>query len=415
MSVIALVSEHASPAAVLGGVDAGGQNVYVACLSAALARRGHQVTVYTRRDDRDAPRRFRMDANSGCSFEVVHIDAGPATPIDKDELLPHMDEFADALAVHLDAASFDLVHSHFWMSGRAAMAAVRPVDLPLVHTFHALGTVKRRHQGIHDHSPPTRGRVERQLLVDADRIVATCGDEVRELLDMGGDRSSIDVVPCGYDNRVFRPEGNVAPRGARHRIVAVSRMVPRKGLMEVVQAVSQIDDLELVIAGGPPLAQLDGDPQYHQLMELACGLGVADRVSCIGGVDQGTIAALDRSADLFVSVPWYEPFGIAPVEAMACGTPVVASAVGGLLDTVVDGATGVHVEPRDVDALARAVRGLLHDDETRSRLGARAAWRARREYAWDVVARRMDAVYTDVLAGRNARRPMSTQQSEMWG
>lgn len=403
MSVIALVSEHASPSAVIGGTDAGGQNVYVACLASALARRGHRVTVYTRRDDPYIDDRLRMVVGAGCSYDVVHLGAGPAMPIDKDDLFPHMGQFTDELALHLGRRPPDVVHSHFWMSGMASVAAAQSVDAPVVHTFHALGTVKRRHQGRDDRSPRSRLSVERDLLIETDRIVATCGDEVRELLDMGGDRSTIDVVPCGYDSRVFRPDGPTAPRANRPRLVAVSRMVARKGLAEVVTALSLVPDVELVIAGGPPAALLDDDPQYGQLMDLADELGVADRIDCVGGVDQAAIAALDRSADVFVAVPWYEPFGIAPVEAMACGTPVIGSAVGGLLDTVVHGSTGLHVPPRDPDALAAALRRLLDDDGLRHRLGARASWRSRREYSWDVIARRMESVYADVAVRRHSR------------
>jgi D-inositol-3-phosphate glycosyltransferase len=187
--------------------------------------------------------------------------------------------------------------------------------------------------------------------------------------------------------------------------VAVGRMVPRKGLVDVVQALSLLDDAELVIAGGPPLSRLHDDHHYRHLMTVAEQLRVADRVQCVGSVEPATIAALDASADVFVTAPWYEPFGIAAVEAMACGTPVVASAVGGLLDTIVDGSTGVHVPPRDPEVLAATVRHLLSDSVTRHRLGERAAWRVRRRYAWDVLARRMDDVYADVIQ-RRQRRPL---------
>lgn len=421
--MIALVSEHASPAATLGGTDAGGQNVYVACLSASLARRGHRVTVYTRRDDPCTPERRQIVASGNATYDVVQIDAGPAAAIDKDHLLPHMGEFAGALHAHLARYTPDVVHSHFWMSGTASVAAARSLGVPVVHTFHALGTVKRRHQGDADHSPACRLQAERDLLVETDRIVATCDDEVRELLDMGAHPCRIVVVPCGYDSRVFQPDGPVAQRTARPRLVAVSRMVPRKGLDDIVKALSSVPEAELVIAGGPPASRLADDPEHQQLMARAESARVADRVRCLGGTDQAAIAALDRSADVFVAVPRYEPFGIAPVEAMACGTPVVASAVGGLLDTVVHGVTGLHVPPRDPDALAAALRTLLGDSARRERLGSRASWRARKEFAWDVVARRMEDIYDEMITTPRHDRSASVEAGsglvpahrERWG
>jgi D-inositol-3-phosphate glycosyltransferase len=174
---IALVSEHASPLAAIGGVDAGGQNVHVAELAAGLARLGHSVAVYTRRDDSDLPERLTTSAG----YEVVHVPAGPAEQVSKDELWPYMGSFADRLTEMLTFQKPDVVHAHFWMSAWAAAAAARRLNLPLVVTFHALGTVKRRYQGQEDTSPLNRIRVEAAVAAEADSIVATCADEVTEL------------------------------------------------------------------------------------------------------------------------------------------------------------------------------------------------------------------------------------------
>ena len=211
---IAMVSEHASPLAVLGGADAGGQNVHVAALSAALARLGAEVVVHTRRDHPDlAPR-----VATAPGVTVEHVDAGPAEPIPKDDLLPHMDEFADRLRGLFRDDPPDVVHGHFWMSGRAALAAARPLGIPVVQTFHALGVVKRRHQGARDTSPPTRLRGEATVAREADRIVATCSDEVFELVRMGADLRRVTVVPCGVDLELFRPDG---PWRRGHRSASV--------------------------------------------------------------------------------------------------------------------------------------------------------------------------------------------------
>ena len=380
---VAMVSEHASPLAALGGADAGGQNVHVAALSTALARRGVEVVVHTRRDDPGLPRVVEVAPR----VTVEHVDAGPAAPVPKDELLPFMDEFAMRLRRAWRREPPDLVHAHFWMSGRAALAASAPLGVPVVQTFHALGVVKRRHQGAKDPSPPSRLREEQAIARRADRIVATCSDEVFELTRLGADRHRISVVPCGVDLGRFRPDGPAEPRDRRrHRLLVVSRMVERKGIGNAIAALAELPGAELVVAGGPPAERLAGHPEAHRLRRLARRLGVADRVSFRGGLDPAGLPPLYRSADVVVCVPWYEPFGIVPLEAMACGVPVVASAVGGLVDSVVDGVTGVHVPPRRPDRLAAALAALLADPARLAALGRAGARRARRRYSWDRIA-----------------------------
>jgi D-inositol-3-phosphate glycosyltransferase len=392
---VAMVSEHASPLATLGGADAGGQNVHVAALSAALGRRGTEVVVHTRRDDPALPDRVA----AGPGVTVEHVDAGPPRPIPKDELLPHMDQFAARLWRSWRADPPDVVHAHFWMSGRAALAACRPLGLPLVQTFHALGVVKRRHQGAKDTSPPSRVREEATLAAEADRIVATCSDEVFELVRMGADLRRVAVAPCGVDLGLFRPDGPAEPRPAgRHRLLVVSRLVERKGIGNAITALAGVPEAELVVAGGPPADRLDGDPEARRLAGLAERLGVADRVDLRGQVARCDLPALYRSADLVVCVPWYEPFGIVPLEAMACGVPVVASAVGGLVDSVVDGVTGALVPPRRPDRLRPVLSALLADGARRAALGAAGARRARRRYGWDRIAGSTLEVYAGVAA-----------------
>jgi len=396
---VAMVSEHASPLAMLGGADAGGQNVHVAALAAALARRGTEVVVHTRRDDPALP--DRVAAAPGVTVE--HVDAGPPHPIPKDQLLPHMNEFAARLRRSWRVDPPDVVHAHFWMSGRAALAACRPLGLPLVQTFHALGVVKRRHQGAKDTSPPSRIREEAMLVKEADRIVATCSEEVFELVRMGADLRRIAVAPCGVDLGLFRPDGPAEPRPAgRHRMLVVSRLVERKGIGNAITALAGVPEAELVVAGGPPADRLDGDREARRLAGLATRLGVADRVQLRGRVGQRDLPALYRSADLVVCVPWYEPFGIVPLEAMACGAPVVASAVGGLVDSVVDGVTGVHVAPRRPDLLGPVLSALLADKAMRAALGAAGARRARRRYGWDRIAGSILEVYAGVTAAATA-------------
>src|SRR4051794_10126663 len=377
----ALVSEHASPLAVLGGVDAGGQNVHVAALARALARRGAEVIVHTRRDDPSLPRRVPL-----CDGVTVdHVDAGPPKSVPKDELLPHMGAFARELERCWRDDRPDLVHSHFWMSGLAALEAARAFEIPVVHTFHALGIVKRRYQGDADTSPPRRVELEREIVARCDRIVATCTDEAFELMRIGADRSKVHVVPCGVDLDHFQPRGPAEARTRPHRIAYVGRLVSRKGIGNVISALEHVPDCELVIAGGPPIAELAGDPEAARLRALAERHDVTDRVLLRGRVGREELPALLRSADALVTVPWYEPFGITPLEAMACGVPVVASAVGGLIDTVVDGVTGRHVPPRDPRRLAEVLREMLSDPDTLAEQGKAGARRTRQLYDWDRV------------------------------
>ncbi|WP_028047991.1 glycosyltransferase [Cellulomonas sp. URHE0023] len=394
---IAMVSEHASPLATLGGVDAGGQNVHVAALSTALALRGHEVDVYTRRDDPDLPECVELAPG----VTVVHVPAGPAREIAKDDLLPYMGVFGDVLAQWWSAnRPPDVAHAHFWMSGLAGLQAAAVTGVPLAQTFHALGSVKRRHQGAHDTSPPGRIPAEASIGRRVDVVVATCSDEVTELVRLGVPEQRIRVVPCGVDVERFRPgcTGVVEPpRRATYRLLCVGRLVERKGIETVVHALADLPDTELVVAGGPAADLLDADDEARRLRAIARQEGVDDRVHLVGRVDHDDLPALVDSADAVVATPWYEPFGIVPVEAAACGVPVVGSAVGGLVDTVQDGRTGVLVPPRDPAALAAALRGLLDHPERRAALGAAARRRAVARYGWDRIAAQTELIYRTVV------------------
>ncbi|MCG7528986.1 glycosyltransferase [Streptomyces sp. OfavH-34-F] len=400
---IALVSEHASPLAELGGPDAGGQNVYVAQLAGHLARRGHDVTVYTRRDRPDTPTLVRTETG----VKVVHVPAGPPAAVPKDDLLAWMPDFGAYLARLWRLSRPDVVHAHFWMSGMAALIGAREAAVPVVQTYHALGTVKKRHQGGDDTSPPERIGTETRIGREAHRIIATCADELNELTAMGVPRSRISVVPCGVDTAHFAPVPPAArPPGSPHRLLAVGRLVPRKGFDRAVMALADIPDAELLIAGGPDAPLLFADPEAERLRKIAAEYGVADRVRLLGCVPQDLMPRLMSSADLLLSLPRYEPFGIVPIEAMACGTPVVATAVGGQLDTVVDGVTGVLVPPTDEDGhdLAATVRGLLDDPARRARYGAAGRTHALARFTWDEVTDGVCRVYAELV-----RTPQPTE------
>ncbi len=391
---IALVSEHASPLATLGGVDAGGQNVHVAALALGLAKLGNGVTVYTRRDDPHLATRVVL----GPGVVVEHVGAGPARVIPKDAIYPHVGAFAAPRrrAWLLDRP--DVVHAHFWMSGLAAILAAKPLGIPVVQTFHALGVEKKRHQGSADTSPDARLAEEARIVREADRVVATASAEIFELLRMGANPRTLKIVPCGVDLDRFTPDGPQEERRAdRMRIVTLSRLVPRKGIGDMVEALVGVPDAELVIAGGGEAPDLISDPEAQRLSALARSLGVADRVYLRGRVERSDIPALLRSADVVVCTPWYEPFGIVPLEAMACGVPVVVSSVGGLVDTVVDGMTGLHVPAQSPRQLAHALRSLADEPERRKMLGRLGVERVRARYSWSRIAAETLDVYRGLV------------------
>ncbi|WP_165362632.1 glycosyltransferase, partial [Promicromonospora panici] len=419
---IGMISEHASPLATLGAADAGGQNVHVAALAQRLAADGHTVDVYTRRDDPALPERVPLTDG----VDVVHVDAGPPRHLPKDELLRWMHPFGDDLAARFTDPGMrpDVLHAHFWMSGLAALRATRRLDhefnsdpdheptVPVVQTFHALGSVKRRYQGAADTSPTARLALEKTLCREVDLVVATCDDEVRELRRMGAASDQVRVVPCGVDLGVFTPATGRARRADGDgplRVLSLGRLVERKDVAAVIEALARIagqgPPVELLVAGGPPRAELDQDPEVRRLRGLAGRAGVADRVRFLGAVAHDDVPGLLRSVDVVACTPWYEPFGIVPLEAAACGVPVIASAVGGMLDTVVHERTGLLVPPRDPAAVADALLRLT-DSRFRLRLGAAARVRAERRYGWAAVARRTAEAYADVVSTSSARPPL---------
>jgi glycosyltransferase involved in cell wall biosynthesis len=310
-----------------------------------------------------------------------------------------MGKFASWMAEDWRDFSPDVAHAHFWMSGLATVTAARRCDVPTVLTYHALGTVKRRYQGADDTSPPHRIGYERELGRVVDRVIVQCQDELRELVSLGVPRQRATLVPSGVNIDRFRKDGPVAAKDTdRPRILSVGRLVQRKGFEDLIQALPEVPHAELVIVGGPSPAALDQDPYARQLLRIAEQCRVEDRVLLVGAVPAEEMPAWYRSADVVAATPWYEPFGLTPLEAMACGVPVVATAVGGLVDTVFDGVTGDLVRARDPRGLGQALRRLLGDEGRRLSYSAAAVDRAVHAYAWPQIATRMSAVYASVAS-----------------
>ncbi len=400
---VALISDHASPLATLGGVDAGGQNVYVAQLAKRLAAAGVQVDVFTRRT---CTSQAEIVPYEGA--RVVHVPAGPPCHVPKEQLLPYMDTFTDWVdAFAAREGTYNLFHANFFLSGLVAADLKVRTGTPFVVTFHALGKVRRLHQGAADAFPDERMSIEARLVREADALIAECPQDVDDLTNLyGADTSQVHLIPCGFDPAEFEP---LAKEEARARLelpalpqdapllLQLGRMVPRKGVETVVRALAQVEKAHLLVVGGE---SVEPDPiktpEIGRLQEVAKEVGVAARVHFLGQKPRGDLKDLYAAADVFVTTPWYEPFGITPLEAMACARPVVGSNVGGVKYSVVDGETGLLVPPKDPDALAQALNLLLTNPKRAEAMGCRGRARVLRDFTWEQVAETMRRVYEEV-------------------
>jgi len=405
---IALISEHASPLATLGSVDAGGQNLYVLNVAKCLAKRGHRVDVLTRRDAPSLP--AAVDVRPGVS--VVNLDAGPASFVPKEQLLRHMPSFLEAARELMQhSVAYDVVHANFFMSGLVGLRLKEIFGVPLVMTFHALGLVRREHQGPNDGFPPIRIDIERCIVRNADRLVAECPQDEADLVRLyGADPATISTIPCGVDLDEFAPvaraDARRALRLADHEfvILQLGRMVPRKGVDNVVRALAQLPrELKarlLVVGGESPTPDPARTPEIARLQALAHELGVADRITFTGARRREELPACYGAADVFVTTPWYEPFGITPLEAMASGVPVIGSAVGGIQYSVVDGITGFLVPPRDPSALADRLRQLQANPWLAQGMGRAGVRRVRALFTWERVTADLVDVYESLAERR---------------
>lgn len=412
---IAMLSEHASPLALLGGADAGGQNIYVAHMADCLVRAGHRVDVFTRRDSREPPAVVRVKPG----LRVLHIPAGRPAFVPKERLLPYMPQFYEACArICADRVRYDVVHANFFMSGWVAMQLKRRLGLPFAVTFHALGLVRREHQRQADGFPPQRIDIERQIVREADCLIAECPQDELDLVRLyGAPPQRLAMVPCGYDPSEFGPMDRAQARAglglAKHEFVLLQlgRLVPRKGIDNVVRALKQLPPRVparlLVVGGESDEPDERATPEIGRLRAIAHELGVTAQVQFVGRRQRHELRRYYAACDVFVTTPWYEPFGITPLEAMACAAPVVGSAVGGIQYTVLHGVTGQLVPPHDPRALARCLTEL-HDNPTLARaMGLAGLERVRSTFTWDRVAHRLAAVLQDVCAAREAQHASS--------
>jgi D-inositol-3-phosphate glycosyltransferase len=404
----AMISYHTCPLATLGGKDTGGMNVYVRDLARELGRRGIGVDVYTRSQDEHVPHVLH---DLGYGNRIVHVPAGPETPLPKDRLQDYLDPFVRGVLSFAETRDlhYDVIHAHYWLSGMAGLELRRRWGPPLIQMFHTLGEMKNRvARDADEHSPPERIEAERRLLREADRIVAATQAELAQFQWLYQvDTSRVVVIPPGVDTARFYPihpdeakEFVGIPAGNR-LILFVGRIEPLKGIDTLLEAMSLLEREHWMTSCTLCLAVVGGDPdvspgqmteEMKRLQDLREKLGLDQLVTFLGRRDQDTLPYYYSAAEAVVVPSHYESFGLVALEAMACGTPVVASETGGLVFLVRDGETGFHVPVGDAPALAEKIRILIRDGDLRARLGRQARAYAQR-FDWPIIADRIVELY----------------------
>ncbi len=405
---VAMLSIHTCPLAMLGGKKTGGMNVYVRDLSAELGRRGVAVDVFTRLQP--ACHDHLDKSMLGERARVIHLPTGPEELQDRTALNDHLPAFVAGLKDHAEREGirYDILHSHYWLSGQAALLLREHWGTPILQMFHTLGRMKNRvAQSPDERESPVRIQAEDRLVKQADVLVAaTPAERVQLMWLYDADLQKIVIIPPGVDPERFHP---IPPRQARQAIGApehdrmllfVGRIEALKGIDTLLRATAvlkeqlmcSLEDICLSIIGGEP----DGSPEMAHLEALREELGIGELVTFLGAKDQDTLQYYYSAATVVVVPSYYESFGMVALEAMACGTPVIAAEVGGLAYLVQDGVTGFHVPDRDPIELAERICLLLHNPALRDEMSEAAVQRAR-EYAWPGIADRIMALYERVL------------------
>jgi D-inositol-3-phosphate glycosyltransferase len=389
---VAVLSVHTCPLAALGGKETGGMNVYVRELARELARMRVTADVFTRSQNPSIPRVSLI----GDGVRVVHLPAGREAPMAREKVHNHLDEFVDGVEAFriAHAVDYDLIHGHYWLSGAVGLTLRERWGVPLVQMFHTLGRLKNdaTRNGA-EHEPDLRIAEETRIVGAADRIVAATVVERAHLVrHYGAAASRIAVIPCGVDTELFAPGDQGAARAVlrlddRPRLLYVGRLAPIKGLETLLDGMARLraagSRAQLCIVGGDADEPLDG--HEGELRARLSRLDLGDTVTFVGSQPQERLRAWYVAADATVLPSYYESFGMVALEAMACGSPVVASRVGGLQTTVRDGVTGVLVPDHDPAVLADTLERVLDDADLRWRLGREGVrWAA--QHRWPCVA-----------------------------
>ncbi|HEX9019272.1 MAG TPA: glycosyltransferase [Anaerolineaceae bacterium] len=418
---IAMISYHTCPLAVLGGKDTGGMNVYVRELTRYLGRAGVHVDVFTRSQDEHVPQILH---DLGYGNRVVHIPAGPEHPMPKKELAGYLPQFVEGIRrfAREKGIRYDLIHSHYWMSGIAAQALKAEWGVPVVHMFHTLGLMKNRvAQSKAEMEGEYRIQGEYQVLEMADRIIAATLAEKAQLHFLyHADQSKIAIIPPGVDTSRFYPipaeeaKAAIGVPAQDQMLLFVGRIEPLKGVDTLIRALARLrasgvgekfPHYVAVIGGDPDVRTRVMNSEMARLQALSHELGLQDLVLFLGKRSQDSLPYYYSAADVLIMPSHYESFGMVALEAMACGTPVVASQVGGLAFLVQDGVTGFVVPGGDDLALSERLEQLITQPGLRKRLGEQAAAYAK-GYAWEHITSRILEVYEETLA--KIMRPVGT-------
>jgi len=416
-----MLSVHACPLALMGGKKTGGMNVYVRDFCRALGEVGIAVDVYTRSQDDCQP---MIKRELGPEGRVIHIAAGPERPIPVSDIPPHLDEFAANVIrfAEQEGIRYDLIHSHYWLSGLVAEKLCQAWGpLPLVHMFHTLGHMKNEiADNESERAPQIRLEGEIRVAQIADRIIAATPAEKSQLVRyLHADPAKISIVPPGVDLHRFHPINRVEAKArlnipcGEHTILFAGRIEPLKGIDTLLQAMSilqerhpaAVEHCDVAIIGGNPWADTL-DAEMARLQALRVELGIHDMVTFLGAKDQEILPSYYAVADMVVMPSHYESFGMVALEAMAMGTPVIASEVGGLAHLIQHSINGFHVPSRDPEALAERILQLLQAPALRKQLGHNA-WVYAQQYGWEKIVQCMLKVYDGLLpAARMAREVM---------
>ena len=395
MRRLAVLSMHTSPLTQPGADDSGGMNVYVRELVSALAQAGVDCTVFTRTWREGLASEVAVEPG----FRVVHIDSGPFD-LAKEALPDVVDVFADGVAARLDKEPADLIHANYWLSGIAGHRLKHELDIPLVSTFHTLARVKAIGG---DPEPKRRERAEAEVIGCSDAICVSGTEEEGQVRRLYGDPPGrLEIVAPGVEHAFFSPGDRKGARRAlgldpdRKVLLFVGRIQPLKGLDVAVRALAHIDQAMLLVVGGA--SGVEGDSEVGRIRALIQELGVGHRVRFVPPQPHHLLSSYYRAADVCLVPSRSESFGLVALEAAACGTPVVAAAVGGLRTIVDHGCTGFLVEGRDPAVYAAYVRELLANDPLAWEMGVNASERAR-GYTWSLAAARLRRLYADLTVG----------------
>jgi D-inositol-3-phosphate glycosyltransferase len=410
---IALISEHGDPAAEIGKDAAGGQNVYVRQVGEALAKLGWQVDMFTRKS---SPYDATIVQHTPYC-RTIRLTAGPEAYIPRDELFQYMPEFVEAFRKfqQKEGTNYPLAHTNYWMSGWVGMELQRCQNIQLIHTYHSLGAVKFQSVSDIPAIAQTRLQVEKDILERAHRVVATSPQERNDLETLVSKIGKVDIIPCGTDVSTFHPISKSEARkqlgiASKERVILyVGRFDKRKGIETLIRATGELrtqleqgeeidpQHLKLLVVGGSDPNEADG-AERRRIEEIVNELDLGANTDFVGMVGHDRLALYYTAADVCVIPSHYEPFGLVAIEAMACGTPVVASDVGGLKFTVISEETGLLVPPRDVSKFAQAIGRILTDEVWARKIRKQASARVQQNFSWTGVAIQLSDLYRHLLA-----------------